>query len=253
MTGSARDPQGSQLTPSRGHPQEPGAPHRFPGHTGALCVSKGRPSQCRYSKGTLSQDSLWKGFDWPNIPRDPQPRGAAQGPLTRGRGRGPGEGLTRESGQVPETGPEPGRGVGTGDERGGLLGFQQTSVTWGPRGVCIGQHRGSVTAPRRAGSGPGGLPLLHLPLPSPPQQNAEEKQSPRKTSTTTIPPVPSRPPSRKTGKRGAGELQPWRRRDSGGANRQAPITSTFCRKSSRLARSWFSVFWACSMWLQYSP
>lgn len=143
-------------------------------------------------------------------------------PLTRGRGRGPGEGLTWESGQVPETGPEPGRGVGTGDERGGLLGFQQTSVTWSPRGVCIGQHRGSVTAPRRAGSGPGGLPLLHLPLPSPPQQNAEEKQSPRKTPTTTIPPVPSRPPSRKTGKRGAGELQPWRRRDSRGGQPPSP-------------------------------
>ena len=32
-----------------------------------------------------------------------------------------------------------------------------------------------------------------------------------------------------------------------------PVTSTFCLKSSLLARSWFSVFWACSMWLQYSP
>lgn len=46
--------------------------------------------------------------------------------------RGPGEGLTWATGQVPETGPEPGVGTVTG---GKLLGSQQTSITWGPPGV----------------------------------------------------------------------------------------------------------------------
>lgn len=96
------------------------------------------------------------------------------------------------------------------------------------------------------------------------------------------------PCSHKTVKRGASEVQPQRGRAGDGGRAgdrlgdgpgdwpgagpgdgpgtswgtgwgrardgpRSPFTSTFSLKSSRLASSWFSVFWACSMWLQYSP
>lgn len=75
-------------------------------------------------------------------------------------------------------------------------------------------------------------------------------------------PVHSRPPTKGKGKTLIGQKhlqtchitapsppfqEMGKRPGMGGPGREAPSTSTFCLKSSLLARSWFSVFWACSM------
>lgn len=144
-----------------------------------------------------------------------------------------------------------------GDDTAGVGGSQQRSVTWGPHGVPIGQGQGSVTAPHSAGSGPGVLPQLHpgwalawdgdLPLPT---LNPNKMQRKKKPSTKNVPSLP-RPqlPVKRVRGQGAGSSETARDRPG----REAPSTSTFCLKSSLLARSWLSVFWACSMRLQYSP
>lgn len=90
---------GSQLT-------EVGCPQGLPTgclDTGAPGISKrGRHAQHSWSKGTLHQGSLWKQSG-----QTPHEKSSVRGQPSC-PSEGPGEGLTRETQQGPESSPEPG-------------------------------------------------------------------------------------------------------------------------------------------------
>lgn len=177
--------------------------------------------------------------DWLDGTRASPPRGAAQLPPASGMRRG-----------VPARGPH-GRldkrqrlalSLGWGSVGREVPGLPANIVSCGPQGsasaglrahssplaaldlapgVCLGGTQGART---------GTVTCICLPGTS-----AQGEKSPRKAPPETVPWL-----AHAMGEEGAGER---------GSSRDA-LTSTFCLTSSLPARSWFSVFCACSMWLQ---
>lgn len=148
-----------------------GLPTDFPDTQGQHVSPGDMPPSTARTQGPCTRIHSGKGLTGQIQHGNPSLREQLSCPPQGGWRRGPGEGLTWATGQVPETGPEPGVGTVTG---GRLLGSQQTSITWGPPGVPLGSGvshspllsrmwpQGSASAtPRDLGS----PRYLHLPPP----------------------------------------------------------------------------------------